>query len=152
MHKSKTFGSRMGAPGWLAGAALCVSLILTACSGKVSDDSIRYLRAGDLARWVAKTPDKYLIIDSRGPEAYDQGHIPGARRMTLPELDPENLDPDWSRYSAIIVYGADPGSEVARAMTKRLIKAKLTEVYQLEGGMLAWKSSGGQVVSFGANP
>lgn len=134
------------------GAALIAASALVACQGKVSDDSINYLRTGDLAQWVQRSPEKYLLIDARSPEEFAAGHIPGARHMTLTDFDQDKPDPELARYSAIIVYGENPGSGVARAMTKRLLAARLTDVYLLEGGMAAWRSSGAPIVTSGARP
>lgn len=151
MDKSKATSRRIRAIGAITLAIACTAAWL-GCTPPVSDKSIGYVRTGDLAKWIEKSPDKYLILDSRGPEEYDAGHIPGAQRMTLPQLDPDNIDPALGRYSAIIVYGENPGSGVARAMTKRLIQARLTEVYLLDGGIAAWRASGGRIVSFGVSP
>ncbi len=132
------------------GAALLAASSLMACQGKVSDDSISYLRAGDLAQRIERSPEKNLVIDARSPEEFAAGHIPGARHMSLTDFDPDKPDPELARYSAIIVYGENPASGVARAMTKRLLAARLTDVYLLEGGMAAWRSSGAPVATSGA--
>lgn len=145
MHKSKSFTALRGLRGLIAGGVLATALTMSGCQGKVSDDSIGYLRSGELARWVEKSPEKYLIIDMRTAEEFAAGHIPSARRMSLPDVDPDKPDPALSRYSAIVVYGEDPGSGVARAMTKRLMQSRLSNVYLLEGGMAAWRSSGGAI-------
>ncbi len=120
-------------------------MALGGCQGKTSDDSIGYLRSGELSRWIERSPQKYLIIDTRGPEAFAAGHIPGARQMSLPDVDQDRPDPSLSNYSAIIVYGEDPSSGVARAMSKRLIQARISNVYLLEGGMVGWRNAGGAV-------
>jgi len=118
-----------------------------ACTSKTSDNSIQPVAVRDLALWLRATPGKYLVIDIRDESAFAAGHIPGARRITLPEVDPDDPAPSLRSYSAIIVCGEDPGSAIAKAMAKRLIGAKVTEVYLLEGGMAAWRGGGQRTTS-----
>ncbi len=125
--------------GLLGGAGACVR--------KTSDNSIQPVAVRELAQWVRAEPEKYLVLDIRDEEAFAAGHIPGARRITLPEVDPDDPAPSLRKYSAIVVYGEDPGSAVAKAMAKRLIGAKVTDVYLLEGGMAAWRGGGQRTTS-----
>src|SRR5690606_12703197 len=140
--EEKSIWTRLG-----LSAALALCMVVAGCNTRTSDRSIGYLGVGELSKWLSKSPEKYLLVDARGADEFAAGHIPGARRMSLPDIDERNPDPMLSRYSAVIVYGADPGSDVARAMTKRLLKARVSDVYLLEGGMAAWRSSGGPVVT-----
>jgi rhodanese-related sulfurtransferase len=46
------------------------------------------LTAKELKKYRETQPEKhYLLIDVRQPSEYEQGHIPGARLMPLPEVE-----------------------------------------------------------------
>jgi len=115
---------------------------ITACSTKVSDESLRWLAAGDAQRRMARNPNAILILDSRSRDEFEAGHIPGARQMDLADVDPEEPDPSLKRYATIVVYGQDPGSVSAKTLAKKLLSAGLKGTQLLEGGFAAWKEQG----------
>ncbi len=119
------------------------ALVFGGCTTKTNDDSIARVDSAQLSKWLEKGPEKYLILDARPRQEFLSDHIPGARHMELPEVDPEDPDPRLKEYKALVVYGENPGSTRARALAKRLIQARL-DVYWLEGGLSEWKASGRQ--------
>lgn len=74
------------------------------------------------------------IVDVRQPKEYEQGHIPGAKLVPLPELNNrlEELDPE----KATVVYCAVGGR--SRAAAQMLSGQGYTAVYNLKGGFKAW--------------
>ncbi len=136
--------------------AIAPGLILTAllafgCSSKVNDDSIARVNSVQLTKWLEKSPEKYLILDARPREEFVTEHIPGARHVEPPEVDPNDLDPSLKGYKALIVYGENPGSTRARALSKRLIQAR-QDVYWLEGGISEWKAGGRSTTRAAGSP
>lgn len=119
-----------------------VAAALVGCEVKVSDKDIRYIETSDLRRLTENPGDRpnlLLIIDPRPPSRYAQGHIPGAKNIQLPSIDPEKgRDPAISRYTNIIVYGDNPASLPARGMTKRLLAAKYSGVRMYAWGLEEW--------------
>ncbi len=115
---------------------------LAACSGKISTSSIETVDASTLAKWIERSPNKYMIIDARRSEALNDGRLPGATTMSIEDVDPQSPDPALRRPSALVVYGTNPGSLRAEAMTKRLMTARVNKVYLLDGGFEAWQSRG----------
>jgi hypothetical protein len=87
--------------------------------------------------------DGYALLDELGAlaEARDdtaeRGLTEVGRRLArLP------VDPRLARFKGLIVYGDDPGSGVARATTKRLMRTGYKGVKMFAGGLSEWKSAG----------
>jgi rhodanese-related sulfurtransferase len=88
-----------------------------------------------------------LLIDPRPLREFEQGHIPGAKNLTLSAFNPNGVtDRTLERYSKIVVYGSDPASAPARGMTKRLLAIGYDDVAMLDGGLVQWTAQGGEVV------
>lgn len=75
------------------------------------------------------------LIDLRGHDAYRSGHIVNARHIPLDEIDAkaDKLD----RKTPVIVY-CDTGVTSGRA-AERLVQQGFADVWQLRGGIAAWK-------------
>jgi len=121
---------------------------LSGCKNEVSDKDIKTIPLADAARLQARSgshPTLVLMIDPRSEIDFAEGHIPGARNLQLPKVDPDRgADPAISRYDNLIVYGDNPGSPVARAMAKRLMVAgyKRKKVKWFADGLDAWTRAG----------
>src|SRR4051812_20784602 len=76
---------------------------------------------------MAKSPDKYVILDARGLRAYDVGHITGARRVDVTEwakaMSAREDAKAWSRRLGalgieidrpVVVYGVAKTVDPAR--------------------------------------
>ncbi|MBW3567680.1 MAG: rhodanese-like domain-containing protein [Proteobacteria bacterium] len=75
------------------------------------------------------------LIDLRGHDAYRSGHIVNARHLPLDELDAKAGKLD--KATPVIVY-CDSGVTSARA-AEQLVKQGFADVWQLRGGLAAWK-------------
>jgi len=77
----------------------------------------------------------FTLLDVRQPGEYENDRIPGAKHIPLPELADrlEELDPE----KPIIPYCAVGGR--SRAATQLLSTRGFKEVYNLKGGIKAWK-------------
>jgi len=91
-----------------------------------------------------------LVIDLRGKEAYDAGHIGDARHVPVADLESqaESLK-KWREKNVITYCDSGPsGASGARALTK----LGFTKAFNLQGGLNAWikenlplvKTSGGK--------
>lgn len=142
----------------LGGIAISIVLVLSGCSKGVSDRNIKTIPMGDAARLHARTatdPQAALFIDPRSSGDYAREHIAGARSLQLSQVDAQRgADPAIARYENLIVYGDDPGSAVARAMTKRLMVAgyKRKKVKWFSGGLAAWRSASLPTEGSGESP
>ena len=81
-----------------------------------------------------KSTDEYCLLDVRQPGEYEQGHIPGATLIPLAELQSNlnRIHPD----RMTIVY-CRSGNR-SRSGVGILIGAGLENVYNMEGGILAY--------------
>lgn len=79
------------------------------------------------------------ILDVRTPAEWAQGIIPGAKKMNLhdPDFTTQLQALDMDR--PVLVY-CRSGARSENAM-KLMVKMGFKEVYNLEGGILAWQSA-----------
>ncbi len=122
-------------------------LLLGGCAPKVSDKDLRVVELGELRRLMsadaANESDRLLLIDPRNPGAFETGHLPMARNLTLLRFPAgSGRDPAYARHDEIIVYGQNPGSAVARAMAKRLMSLRYKNVRWYANGIDEWVASG----------
>lgn len=122
-----------------AGASLLVG-----CNKSISDKDIQPISLAEV-RALTQTDRQasVLLIDPRSSAAYARGHIPGARNLRLESVDDrEGTDPALERYSALVVYGEDPGTGTGRAMAKRLMSVGYKDVRLFLGGLSEWTRAG----------
>ncbi|MEO0716845.1 MAG: rhodanese-like domain-containing protein, partial [Planctomycetota bacterium] len=110
----------------IAGAAVAGGLV--GCNREVTDKDIRLVSIAEVRQWqrITERGDRspMLLVDPRGERLYNAGHITGAENLRLEMVDPDDdRDARIEKRDHIVVYGDNPGSAVARAMTKRLIAA-----------------------------
>ncbi|MGB6353274.1 MAG: rhodanese-like domain-containing protein [Steroidobacteraceae bacterium] len=77
-----------------------------------------------------------LVIDLRGKESYDAGHIGDARNVPAAELQAQAESLKKWRDKNVITYcdSGTSGASGARALTK----LGFTKVFSLQGGVNAW--------------
>lgn len=83
------------------------------------------------------------VLDVRTPAEFETGHIPGAYNVPLDTLR-EHRDEIRRHLDTDVVLVCRSGQR-ARAAEQALAAAGLPNVHLLEGGMLAWEGSGGDV-------
>jgi len=135
----------------LAGG-LAMMLSLGGCTkSNISDRKIVFVNlteAVNLFEKQKREDDTALFIDTRKPERFAQGHIPGAKNMRTPDIDLRyGTDPALERYKSLIIYGQNPGTANTHAMAKRLLEAgyngylkKRVKVFL--GGWHEWEITG----------
>lgn len=136
----------MARAGLLFALTLCGAgsvAVLGGCETTTRDTDIKIVSIGEAkALWdrtQAKQPEAALFLDPRPAKYFDAAHIPGARSVQLPQIDPKaERDPRLERYSTLIVYGDDPASPVAKGLTKRLMAVGYKGVRWFAGGMKDW--------------
>lgn len=130
----------------LALFALLLTLLPGCGAPKTKDSSIEYIDLATLSARMAddaKSPKHLVLVDPRPPADYAAGHIPGAVSVRLPELEQEDRrHPAITGHKWIVVYGEDPGSQVAKGMTKRLLRLQYSKVRMFAGGMKVWRDAG----------
>ena len=84
-----------------------------------------------------------LILDVSSEEEYAQGHLKGAVNIPISDL-PRRID-ELDVNSPVLVY-CRTGRRSAQACSA-LVERGFTRVYNMEGGLVAWMSSGYPVVT-----
>jgi thiosulfate sulfurtransferase len=79
--------------------------------------------------------DDLTIFDSRDNTSFTQGHIPGARMIDDNEI--KKLILQKKRASPVVIYCAHGNS--SRDLCQLMSGMGFKEVYNLEGGWLAWQ-------------
>jgi rhodanese-related sulfurtransferase len=135
--------------GLLAAASL-LAIAPGGCERKTRDPDIKIITLSEMKVLVGREAQgeggEIVLVDPRPVRAYEAGHIPGARNIQLPQINPKGSgDPRLARYRHIVVYGEDPGSAVARGMTKRLIAVGHRGVRWYAGGIREWQGRGYEV-------
>jgi rhodanese-related sulfurtransferase len=98
----------------------------------------------DLAGVQAERAGGALLVDARIPELYLEGHIAGAVRLSLAEID-ETLADFESRIPKdrkLILYCNGYGCPDSFDLGVRLMAAGYSDVLIFEGGFPAWQDAG----------
>jgi rhodanese-related sulfurtransferase len=138
-------------------AILAVIAALAGCENTTRDTDIRPVRLSELRtlldRERAGDRNVILLIDPRPEKRFAEGHIPGARNIRLPQIDPKrDRDPFIESHEQIVVYGDDPASASARGMVKRLLASGYKRVRLYAGGLGEWVSRGYEPARLEAAP
>ncbi len=117
------------------------------CESNITDRDIQFVSTAevrDLTRKRLEGDEKaVLLLDARPSAAFEQGRLPTAVNTRLTEFPPDAKRLErYTRYDNLIVYGEDPGSASARALTKRLMELRYKDVRMFEGGVRAWREAG----------
>jgi sulfur-carrier protein adenylyltransferase/sulfurtransferase len=98
--------------------------------------SIHEIKAEELRRYISGHDEKdYLLVDVRQPDEYEEGHIPGASLLPLPELV---LNLATLPLTQDLIFYCRNG---ARSMAASLIVEEefgRTDIHNLNGGILSW--------------
>lgn len=87
-----------------------------------------------------------LFVDVRRKEAFQQGHIEGARHIPYSFVEPlsKEIVESLKGYSSIIVYCNGEEAEVSKLMTGELVQAGINGAVYLEKGFAGWVKKGGR--------
>lgn len=131
----------------MAGVLLAAAAILSGCQNDIKDGDIQPISALEVQRLIGRSAGSkgrgLLLIDPRSPRAYAEGHLPGARHMQIAAVPVDaDRDPELEKFDTLVVYGDNPASPPASAMTKRLLAAGYKRVRLFMGGLAEWRANG----------
>jgi len=137
----KILGRRVG------GLVLTLTLLAgVGCDTNITDRDIEFISVGEAMVLGRESADATIFLDPRPGDSFQQGHIPGARNLRLPEVPPNSAkERGLDEADMLIVYGDNPGTPAARGLAKRLLANGYSVVRLLEGGFDEWKAQGGEV-------
>jgi rhodanese-related sulfurtransferase len=129
---------------WTLLFALLVPCLLLAggCSPKIDDSTIRRTTVAEVQALLERHGDRVLLIDSRTPDQVSGGTISGAIPLRPGDIDLNRRDPWLSSHAMLVVFGQNPGSTTGRAVAKRLMMARYSDVRLMEAGLDAWVAKG----------
>ena len=81
--------------------------------------------------------DATILVDVREATEFAEGHIEGARNIPFGKLDERVAELDGHKASAVIVTCQSGTRSLAAG--KKLTGHGFTQVYELKGGLFAWK-------------
>lgn len=82
--------------------------------------------------------DKAVLIDVREPDEYIKEHIPEAHLVPLSGFNPDDFPKD---HEKIAVFHCRSGGRT-EAAAPQILRTGFREVWQLEGGIQAWREAG----------
>lgn len=131
-----------------AAAAIALAALLGACSGKVDDagavrpqpGGVRVVSPEDAWKIVQAKSERLVVLDVRTPPEAAQGHLPGAMLIDFYATDFRTQIATLDRAGQYVLY-CRTGNRSGQA---RQIMQDLgfTEVYDISGGIVAWKAAG----------
>jgi hydroxyacylglutathione hydrolase len=86
--------------------------------------------------------EELFILDVRGDEEWESGHIEGARHIYVGHVE-ENLDKVPKSCQVVVYCGSGRRSNIAASILK---KNGYRKVFNVLGSMSAWKSAGYEVI------
>jgi rhodanese-related sulfurtransferase len=112
-----------------------MACMMSTCRSKV----ITSLEAGSFEETLRQTPHAQLV-DVRTPQEYAEGHLAGSVLMNIRESSFESLIRQLDKERPVFVYcrAGKRSLDAARILEKNKFKL----VYNLEGGIIAWKNKG----------
>ena len=119
---------------------------LGTCLANESNAVYKNLDAAKTKAIIAKfTKEKktLLIIDVRTQEEYDREHFPKAKLINFFGSDFEKKLKGLDKDKAYLLHCQSGGR--SRGALKKMRELGFKEVYHLDGGILAWKKSGGEL-------
>lgn len=119
---------------------------LGTCLANESNAVYKNLDAAKTKAIIAKfTKEKktLLIIDVRTKEEYDREHFPKAKLINFFGSDFEKKLKRLDKDKAYLLHCQSGGR--SRGALKKMRELGFKEVYHLDGGILAWKKSGGEL-------
>lgn len=117
-------------------------ILLIGCNTVLSKKEPMPITAEKVYEILITQKDNYIILDVRTKEEFDTGHLESA--ILIPVDDLEARYGELSKSKPVIVY-CKSGSRSAKAAAILVSKGFL-QVYDMTGGIEAWKSEGYQVI------
>jgi rhodanese-related sulfurtransferase len=120
-------------------------VFLTSCSS-TAQESRSIAKDVDVIEFkqIIEQKDSLQILDVRTPKEWSSGIIENADTINWNDKDFDKKVVSRNRKLPVVVYCA-VGGRSGRAM-KKMHKLGFLEVYNLSGGMKAWKKAGNKII------
>ena len=98
--------------------------------------SLKTIDAKTVHDWIES--GTAVLIDVREPDEYIKEHIPGAHLVPLSGFNPDDFPQD---HDKIAVFHCRSGGRTESA-APQILQTGFREVWQLQGGLQAWRKAG----------
>ena len=95
--------------------------------------------------FVKKRMGFIVLIDTRGPDAAEKGHIQGAVAIRLEDIPREKNQFPVDRKAYIVLYGQDTDLAKMKPAVKDIVSWGFNRVYVLEDGYDGWVKNDGAI-------
>lgn len=102
----------------------------------MNNQQLREVKAETARKWLEL--ERAVLIDVREPDEYVREHIPQARLVPLSGFSDEDFP---NEHDKIAIVHCRSGSRT-QAAAATILQAGFAEVYQLKGGLKAWRKAG----------
>jgi len=120
---------------WLAAFAVATAMAVLAYELRLRAESFAALGPQDVIRLMNQGA---TVLDVRGQEAFHEGHISGARHFDAAQIASAGDTLKKYKERPLIVY-CDRGTTAA-ATVRALTQQGFTKVFNLRGGITAWRA------------
>jgi len=97
---------------------------------------LRKIDAKTASSWLER--GDAVLIDVREPDEYVREHIPRAHLVPLSGFNPEDFPRE---HDKVAIFHCHSGGRT-ESSAPRILRTGFREVYQLEGGIQAWRDAG----------
>lgn len=116
-----------------------ITILLFACSGQKAQNAKSTLSPAEFQKKIKEIPSAQ-ILDVRTPEEVSKGHLQNSKNIDWNGSDFKNLVMKLDKSQPVFVYCASGRRSEDAAAYMRSIG--FNEVYELEGGIIKWRSAG----------
>lgn len=113
-------------------------LIFASCNGQPTNP-FEEIAAKDFAEKI-KSTDNAQVLDVRTPEEFASEHLDNAKNVDWNSTDFDKKTTTYDKTKPVFVYCLSGGR--SRKAASKLKELGFETVYELEGGMMKWKSEG----------
>lgn len=121
-------------------AGFILAILLSAPGSFAAADTVNAESLSPAEAATLSADKKALIIDVREADEWHNHHIPNSINIPLEQLT-QRL-PELERYKNSAIITQCRGGKRSQQALKTLKSAGFTQVYTMEGGLLAWQKAG----------
>lgn len=124
----------------LAGLALVVLLLVSACSSGSDTATIELVSPAEAAQVIDDDPAGLVVLDIRTPEEFNEVRLAGSLNVDFYDADFADQLDTLDKNDPYVMY-CRSGNRSSEAI-KTMKELGFVEVYEIDGGIVNWYDSG----------
>ena len=124
----------------MAGLAMVVLLLVTACSSGSDTATIELVSPADAAQVIEDDPAGLVVLDIRTPEEFNEARLADAVNVDFYDADFADQLDALDKNDPYVMY-CRSGNRSSEAI-KTMKDLGFVEVYEIDGGIANWYDSG----------